>query len=225
MPNLSPSPKALWRNRIFEATAGASYDYAVNNPWMAAPGGRLLWSTDVELLYRAMDVVNDAPEGSAILDVPCGGGVALSRLRPDRQVRYVAADISATMLGRAERNARGRGLTTIEFVETDIAAMPFADDEFDVVLCFNGLHCLPAPDRAVAEMARVLRGEGRLVGDFVARRQHWRGDRVAAAMRAGGVFGPSGTVDQARGWFAAAGLTLQRLEPSGSVVHFEAVKR
>ena len=45
----------------------------------------------------------EAPDGTVILDVPCGGGVAFRGLRPGQRVRYVAADLSPVMLGRAPR--------------------------------------------------------------------------------------------------------------------------
>jgi ubiquinone/menaquinone biosynthesis C-methylase UbiE len=43
----------------------------------------------------------------------------------------------------------------VEFVEASIERMPFADGEFDLCVCFNGLHCVPDPRAAVAEMGPV----------------------------------------------------------------------
>lgn len=116
-----------------------------------------------------MDVVAEMPDGSAILDVPCGGGIALCRLRPSQQVRYVAADISPTMLQRARRHVRQESAATVEFVECDITRMPFGDGEFDFVVCFSGLHCLPDPAAAVRNMGRCLHPGGRLIADVALR--------------------------------------------------------
>ena len=47
------------------------------------------------------------------------------------------------------------------FLEGDAQALPFADASFDAVVCGYGIiHC-PDPEKALAEMARVLRPEGR----------------------------------------------------------------
>ncbi len=35
--------------------------------------------------------------------------------------------------------------------------MPFDDNEFDMCVSFNGLHCLPDPAAAVREIVRCLR--------------------------------------------------------------------
>src|SRR5699024_1158723 len=100
-----------------------------------------------------------------------------------QQVRYVAADISPDMLLRARRRAAGLGLDDVEFTEASIERMPFADNEFDLCVSFNGLHCLPDPATAVAEIARCLRPGGRLVGDTLVRGIGPRQDLAAAALR------------------------------------------
>jgi len=85
------------------------------------------------------------PDGSAVLDVPCGGGFALRGLRPDQDVRSVAADTSTDMLARAQRRAADLGRDDIVFTEANIERMPFDYNEFDLCVSFNGLHCLPDP--------------------------------------------------------------------------------
>jgi len=42
--------------------------------------------------------------------------------------------------------------------------LPFADEEVDLFLSFSGLHMIPDPERAVAEIARCLKPGGRLIG-------------------------------------------------------------
>jgi ubiquinone/menaquinone biosynthesis C-methylase UbiE len=91
-----------------------------------------------------------------VLDIPCGGGFALRVLRPGQPVRYVAADISPHMLGRAREVARGmRAPDAIEFVEADVTALQFDDASFDLCVTYNGLHCLPDPRAALAELTRA----------------------------------------------------------------------
>ncbi|BCP14273.1 class I SAM-dependent methyltransferase [Mycobacterium paraintracellulare] len=104
-----------------------------------------------------MDVIAGIPDGAAILDVPCGGGITMLRLRPDQRVRYVGVDISAPMLARARRRIPREHHDRIEIIEASIERMPFSDGEFDLCMCFNGLHCVPHPGVAAAEMTRCLR--------------------------------------------------------------------
>jgi SAM-dependent methyltransferase len=107
-------------------------------------------------------------------------------------------------------------------VEADIERMPFDDNEFDLCVSFNGLHCLPDPAAAVHEIARCLKPGGRLVGDSLVRGAGWRQDVALKIGRRLGVFGAGGTVDELRGWLTDAGLNVDRMDPSGAIAHFTA---
>ena len=122
--------------------------------------------------------------------------MALRGLRPGQTVRYVAADISTDMLARARARAAALGRDDIEFVETDIERMPFDDNEFDVCVSYNGLHCLPDPAAAIREMSRCLKPGGRLIGDSVVRGAGMRQNLAFAVLHRAGVFGAGGTVDE-----------------------------
>ena len=52
------------------------YDAAVEREWIARPAGRLMWGTDVRPMYAGFAEAGRLSAGSAVLDVPCGGGVA-----------------------------------------------------------------------------------------------------------------------------------------------------
>ena len=219
-----PDVSQRWQNRLFAKSVGAVYAAAIERRSVARSAGRLLFGTDVDHIYRAMDVVAEMPNGSTILDVPCGGGVALRRLRPGQQVRYVAIDISPEMLDLARRNLLPQQREQVEFIEASIEQIPFGEDEFDLCVCFNGLHCLPDPAAAVRELARCLKPGGRLIGDFATRGRLRRSDAYMALMRASGAFGPAGTLADARRWLTEAGLNVDELECSGAITHFAAHK-
>ena len=199
------------------------YDYGVEREWLSRPVGALLWGTDTRGLYRTIRTLGVLPAGTAVLDVPCGGGVALRGLRRDQDVRYVAADISPVMLDRTRRQARRLGLR-VEAVEADITRLPFPDNEFDVCVSFNGLHCLPDPALAVRDLARCLRPGGRLIGDTIVRGAGWRQDLAIAAFRRVGLFGRGGTTADVKRWLTDAGLRVDRLERSGAVTRFAATR-
>jgi SAM-dependent methyltransferase len=92
-----------WSARAMGRFGGAAYDFVAEREWLARPGGLVLWGTDTRLFFDSFRALRDLPDGASVLDVPCGGGVALRGLRPGQEVRYVAADISLDMLARARR--------------------------------------------------------------------------------------------------------------------------
>lgn len=216
--------RSAWSRWLVGRLGGAVYDFGVEREWLARPAGMALWGTDTRLLFDAIRTVGDLPDGSAVLDIPCGGGLALRGLRQGQRVRYVAADISPDMLERARRRASALGRDDIEFTLADIERMPFGDNEFDLCLCFNGLHCLPDPAAAVREIARCLAPGGRLVGDAVVRHAGRRQNMLIGAFRRGGAFGPGGTADELHDWLTDAGLRPDHVRRSGAVVHFAATR-
>jgi SAM-dependent methyltransferase len=217
-----PDQRSIWGGGGESGWFGGTYDFAVEHEWLARPAGLALWGTDTRVLYDSFRTIGELPDGSAVLDVPCGGGVALRGLRPGQSMRYVAADISTDMLARARTRAATLGRDEIEFVEADIEQMPFRDNEFDLCVSFNGLHCLPDPAAAVREIARCVKPGGRLVGDSLVRGAGWRQDLALRLGRRVGVFGAGGTVDELRGWLTDANLTVERLDLSGAIAHFTA---
>ena len=134
-----PEARAVWRSRWYDRTGAALYDFAVERESLARVLGLPAFGTDARVLYGSMSGVAEMPDGEAILDAPCGGGLAFRALGRHQRVRYVAADLSRGMLRRARRVAERRGLDQIEFVEADIESLPFEDASFDLCLCFNSL--------------------------------------------------------------------------------------
>jgi SAM-dependent methyltransferase len=214
--------RSIWKGGTLARIGTGGYDFAVEREWLAMPAGLALWGTDTRMLYDSIRTLGELPDGSAVLDVPCGGGVALRGLRRGQSVRYVAADLSTDMLARARARAAALGRDDIEFVEADIERMPFDDNEFDLCVSYNGLHCLPDPAAAVREIARCLKPGGRLLGDSVVRGAGSRQDLAITVFRRAGAFGVGGTVDELRCWLADASLRVDRLECSGAVAHFTA---
>jgi len=102
----------------------------------------------------------DPQPGERILDIAAGTGTSSVALT-HTGAHVVAADFSAGMIqvGR-ERHA---GNPLIEFVQADATALPFADDEFDVVTISFGLRNVVEPRKALAEFFRVTKPGGRVV--------------------------------------------------------------
>ncbi|HST16137.1 MAG TPA: class I SAM-dependent methyltransferase [Gaiellaceae bacterium] len=93
-----------------------------------------------------------------VLDVGCGDG-RIPRLYTAPEV--VCVDRSQAAVAAA----RARGL---DARPADVRELPFADGAVDAVTCNHTLYHVDDRDRAVAELARVLRPGGRFVGIYSA---------------------------------------------------------
>jgi SAM-dependent methyltransferase len=206
----------------FGGLSGALYAGYIESERAARVGGRLLWGGDPRPMYASMSVVGEAASGSVILDVPCGAGVAFRALSPARDVRYTAVDLSDQMLERARRTAARRGLAQIDFVQADVDTLPVGDESVDLLLSYNGLHCFPDPEAALAEMARCLRPGAQIVGSALVRGAGRRQDALIAWGSRGGGFGPGGTASDLERWLASAGLDEVVVTRSGAIALFRA---
>jgi ubiquinone/menaquinone biosynthesis C-methylase UbiE len=94
--------------------------------------------------------------GTRMLDVGCGTGV-LSVAAAARGAAPLGADLAEGMLALARRRH-----PDLEFVHADAEALPVGDGAFGAVVAGCVLNHLPAPERALAEWARVLAPGGRV---------------------------------------------------------------
>ena len=77
--------------------------------------------------------------------------------------RLFIADVQQQMLDHTMRRAAEAGISNVEAARTDAQALPYADDYFDAAFTVTVLGEVPDPDRALRELARVLKPSGRLV--------------------------------------------------------------
>jgi ubiquinone/menaquinone biosynthesis C-methylase UbiE len=114
---------------------------------------------NARLQERALDALALAPP-DRFLDVGCGTGAAV-RQAAGTVERAVGVDLSEGMIERARELAADTA--GAEFVVGDSELLPFGDGSFSAILCTASFHHYADPDGALAEMARVLVAEGRLV--------------------------------------------------------------
>ncbi len=91
-----------------------------------------------------------------VLEVGSGFGEFAARVARELQVDVIAVDLSPRMV----ELARERG---VDARLADVQQLPFADNAFDSAVAAWMLYHVPDVERAVAELARVLRPSGRLV--------------------------------------------------------------
>jgi len=93
---------------------------------------------------------------SRILEVGSGEGELAERMQRELPAEVIALDQSERMV----ELTRGRG---VDAMVGDVQELPFADGEFDCAVAAWMLFHVANVDRALAELARVLRPGGRLV--------------------------------------------------------------
>ena len=126
--------------------------------------GRLMESLNAQQNRTTVEAL-DPPPGGAVLEIGFGPGHALSMLARTRPLGLVAGiDHSALMVARARRRLNGgRGDAALDLRLGDAGDLPFPDERFDVVFAVNSFHLWPDRERALAEMAGVLKPGGDLM--------------------------------------------------------------
>jgi ubiquinone/menaquinone biosynthesis C-methylase UbiE len=206
---------------FYASIFGRTYSAYMEHPWLSRAISRIVWGGDSRTYYESMAAIGEVAEGGLIVDCPCGAGPALRALDPEARVRYLAADLSPSMLRRARRRAQKRRLTSVEFVRADATEIPLPDDSADLFLSYWGLHCFGDPEAAIGEASRVLEAGGRLVGATFVEGEDSR--RQKALIRADtGDFGRVATEEEILAWLTAAGFELGRTERSGPMLFFAA---
>ncbi|RSM71694.1 SAM-dependent methyltransferase [Amycolatopsis sp. WAC 01375] len=108
-----------------------------------------------ELRARTYELLRLEP-GSAVLDVGCGAGLAVSELS-SWGFRALGVDLSTEMVGEARRRS-----PSSEFLVGDAYSLP-VDGGFAGYRADKVFHELAEPERALAEARRVLAPGGRIV--------------------------------------------------------------
>ena len=71
----------------------------------------------------------------------------------------VAFDISSRALAFGKNTYREK----MSFIAGDAGALPFSESSVDSIICLEAIEHVPHPEKALGEMARILRPEGSLV--------------------------------------------------------------
>jgi len=172
---------------------------------------------DPARIGKLVEAVDPAVD-SRVLEVACGPGF-LTLAFAGRCRECVGVDLTEAPLAIAEKNRRERGLANARFQSGDAERLPFAEGEFDVVVCRYAFHHFETPARVLGEMARVCRRDGKVVvEDLVSSEHRERGDYHNHFER---LRDPSHTralpASELLSMFTAAGLELERLY-SGELV-------
>ena len=93
-------------------------------------------------------------------DLGCGTGQSSAAIAPF-VAHVIAVDASAAMLQAAKK--RLHGIDNIELRRGELEALPIDEARLDAATLMLVLHHMPEPERALAEVARVLKPGGRAI--------------------------------------------------------------
>jgi SAM-dependent methyltransferase len=117
---------------------------------------------------------------------------------------FEGVDLSPAMVQEARQRFGHFG--GVSFTQGDIEALDLPGSAYDQVICMAVLEYLRTPDRALAEIARILRPGGCAV---ITVPKRWHIDRLTVAATA-----PVRAVGRALGWGRSDSLVRRALQPA-----------
>ena len=109
-----------------------------------------------EMMY---EMIQPVVRHKTVLELATGTGLIAKHI-VNAAALVEATDASAEMIAEAKRDNRSAKL---HFSVQDMFRLPYADKSFDVVIVSNALHIVPRPEKALAEIKRVLKDDGVLI--------------------------------------------------------------
>ena len=111
-------------------------------------------------VYEKMyELICPVVKDKTVLEVATGTGLIAKHI-VKVAAHIEATDASVEMIAEAKRDNQSAKL---HFSVQDMFRLPYADKSFDVVIVSNALHIVPQPEKALAEIHRVLKDDGVLI--------------------------------------------------------------
>ena len=104
-------------------------------------------------------LIRPVVKAKTVLELATGTGLIAKHI-VNAAAHIEATDASAEMILEAKRDNQSAKL---HFSVQDMFRLPYADKSFDVVIVSNALHIIPQPEKALAEIRRVLKDDGVLI--------------------------------------------------------------
>lgn len=114
---------------------------------------------DREVYEKMYELIRPVVKDKTVLELATGTGL-IARHIIKAAAHIEATDASVEMIAEAKRDNQSAKL---HFSVQDMFRLPYADKSFDVVIVSNALHIVPQPEKALAEIHRVLKDDGMLI--------------------------------------------------------------
>ena len=105
------------------------------------------------------ELIRPVVKAKTVLELATGTGMIAKNI-VNAAAHIEATDASAEMIAEAKRNNHS---TKLHFSVQDMFRLPYTEESFDVVIVSNALHIVPQPEKALAEIHRVLKDDGVLI--------------------------------------------------------------
>ena len=159
---------------------------------------------------------------TTLLEVGCASGFLAFGLAP-KVCKYVGIDVSS----KAVRNGKNLNLSNAEFRKADGLNLPFPDNSFEAVICYDVFTNFPKfedGEKIIEEMVRVLKPNGRaLVGsipDFT-KKTTFEEKVLEVSKNLDKKYGPASKVNQNNlSLFSRIINLVSRVEPNISCYYF-----
>ena len=99
-------------------------------------------------------------EDDVVLECACGTGL-LTLPMAQTCKKLIATDYSVGMLRQTKKKVKNYSNTKVG--KASILELPFKEGEFDVVVAANVIHLLEEPAKAISELKRVCKPNGRII--------------------------------------------------------------
>ena len=114
---------------------------------------------DAAAYERMYELLRPAVLRKTVLELATGTGLIAKHIISAAN-HIEATDASAEMIAEARRD---NDSSKLRFSVQNMFCLPYADKSFDVVIVSNALHIVPHPEKALAEIRRVLKDDGVLI--------------------------------------------------------------
>lgn len=185
--------------------------WQADNPESCVPTQNIADTEKVAAFWHQL--ARQLPNDARVLDLACGNGVVATHLLANNPSLEITGVDQAT-ISPTHFLADSGDLEKVKFLpETDVTALPFADESFAGITSQFGLEYAPIED-AVREAARVLRPQGKIALLM----HHKESEIVVPSQRQlleiNGLLAPAALMDHLQ-QFLAGEIELQQLESYG----------
>ena len=104
------------------------------------------------------ELIRPVVRHKTVLELATGTGLIAKHI-VNAAAHIEATDASAEMITEAKRTRSAK----LHFSVQDMFRLPYANQSFNVVIVSNALHIVPQPEKALAEIRRVLKDDGVLI--------------------------------------------------------------
>ena len=150
--------------------------------------------------------IGEVAQGKDVLELATGPGM-IARHIATSAASVIATDFAPKMIETARKAKNPENLS---FEVADATSLRFEDKSFDVVVIANALHIIPNPEKALAEIRRVLKDDGVLIApNFIfkagGKRNLWQRILSLVGVR----FAHEWTEDEYKSFLKANGWTIE----------------